>query len=333
VLFCDRTWPESAWGDREQIVLKKGKSPADFALALEDRKPKEHCDFLFSLERVWRCDCYRAGDGVHAAWMERRERYEPKWRAALRCLNLKHVQILRLEESLYRPSSDAHIIANAVFIKDEIVETYGTPPERITVIPNGFDPAPMEPDAQARLRQAGRRLLRLSEDAVTFLFVGSGWERKGLRFAIHAVQSLADMGHPVRLLVAGKDKRKPRTRLSGITEFIGPLSATELTQIYESSDVFILPTIYDPFSNACLEAASHGLPVITTETNGFGELKPEFDGDVVPAPDSPELIEACERWLDPELRLAARPKNRAAAQRYNVARNVEDSIALFETLI
>ena len=333
VLFSDRPWPSSAWGEREQITLKKGKSPGDFALALEDSKPKQRCDFLFSLERVWRCDCYRAGDGVHAAWLERRARYEPKWRSVFRRLNLKHEQILRLEESLYGPKSTAHLIANAAFVKAEITETYGTDPERITIIPNGFDAPALEPEAREVYREKGRRLYGLSPETVAFLFVGSGWERKGLRFAIASVETLANQGKAVRLFVAGKDKSPPRTRVPGVTEFLGPMAATELAQLYETSDVFILPTIYDPFSNACLEAASHGLPVITTSANGISELWPELEGEIVPSPESPALIDACAAWLDPEKRVAARPRNRAAAANHSVARNVEETLACFETLI
>ncbi len=333
VLFSDRRWPATAWGEREQVTLKKAGSPGDFAVALEDAKPKQHCDFLFSLERVWRCDCYRAGDGVHAAWLERRARYEPKWRTMLRRFNLKHEQILRLEEALYGPRSTAHLIANAEFVKAEITATYGTPPERITVIPNGFDAPVLDEAAREIYREKGRRAYELSPETVAFLFVGSGWERKGLRFAIAAVEALAAQGRPVRLFVAGKDKRPPRTRIPGITEFLGPMAATELAQLYELSDVFILPTIYDPFSNACLEAASHGLPVITTATNGIAELSPELEGTIVPVPESPALVEACAGWLDPERRRAARPVNRAVAARHSVARNVEETLACFETLL
>lgn len=91
---------------------------------------------------------YRAGDGVHAAWLERRARYEPKWRTLLRQLNLKHEQILRLEESLYGPKSTSHLIANAAFVKQEITDTYGTDAERIAVIPNGFDAPALEPETR-----------------------------------------------------------------------------------------------------------------------------------------------------------------------------------------
>lgn len=330
VLFSDRAWPESAWGNREQVILDKARSPVAFADALMAASPKPSvCDFLFSLERVHDCDCYRAGDGVHAAWLERRARFESRWRSTFRKRNPKHRQILELENSLFRPESSTHVIANAQFVKEEIVQHYGTPTNRITVIPNGFDPAPISEETDPSLR----RELGLSSDHVSFLFVGSGWERKGLPFAIKAIESLVDRGKPAVLLVAGKDKHSPRVQRPESVRFLGPLPSERLSALYEAADVFLLPTLYDPFSNATLEAASHGLPVITTTANGIADLFPDLQGTLVEDPSTPELTAACEKWLDTDLRSSARKTNREIAAGYSVARNVDATLACFEQLL
>ncbi len=46
----------------------------------------------------------------------------------------------------------------------------------------------------------------------------------------------------------------------------------DIERFYAAADLFVLPTIYDPFSNATLEALASGLPVITTKSNGVSEL-------------------------------------------------------------
>jgi UDP-glucose:(heptosyl)LPS alpha-1,3-glucosyltransferase len=51
---------------------------------------------------------------------------------------------------------------------------------------------------------------------------------------------------------------------------LGPTQRAK--ELYAASDLFALPTIYDPFSNACLEALATGIPVLTTRTNGIAEL-------------------------------------------------------------
>src|SRR5438093_13519022 len=70
VLFASPEWPRAEWPHGKLCVVD-GKSPRAFADALAAMKPRKRCDFLFSLERIWNCDCYRAGDGVHRAVLER----------------------------------------------------------------------------------------------------------------------------------------------------------------------------------------------------------------------------------------------------------------------
>jgi UDP-glucose:(heptosyl)LPS alpha-1,3-glucosyltransferase len=77
-------------------------------------------------------------------------------------------------------------------------------------------------------------------------------------------------------LIVGKGEAAYYERLSnglgvsGNVVFTGPQSGIE--KYYAAADVFVLPTIYDPFSNACLEAMASGLPVITTRNNGAAEV-------------------------------------------------------------
>jgi UDP-glucose:(heptosyl)LPS alpha-1,3-glucosyltransferase len=114
------------------------------------------------------------------------------------------------------------------------------------------------------------------------LFLGTGWERKGLSTAIKAMEMMDD----ALLLVAGRGPAdlysSPKAR------FLGPVS--DLDALFASADLMTLPTWYDPFSNACLEALAAGLPVITTNANGVSEiLTPGIHGEVVPPGERPCL--------------------------------------------
>lgn len=65
--------------------------------------------------------------------------------------------------------------------------------------------------------------------------------------------------------------------------FVGPV--TEPERYYAAAEVFVLPTYFDPFANATLEAMAAGLPVITTRMNGVAEiLTPGTDGFVLEDP-------------------------------------------------
>src|SRR6478672_5111518 len=71
VLYTSSEWPSDEWPFELRRVAR-GDSPAAFASAVEAMNPRGDCDLVFSLERLWSCDCFRAGDGVHAAWLARR---------------------------------------------------------------------------------------------------------------------------------------------------------------------------------------------------------------------------------------------------------------------
>ena len=64
--------------------------------------------------------------------------------------------------------------------------------------------------------------------------------------------------------------------------FIGPVADT--ASWYKMVDLFVLPTLYDPFSNSCLEALACGCPVLTTQSNGVSECLNESNGLAVKNP-------------------------------------------------
>jgi UDP-glucose:(heptosyl)LPS alpha-1,3-glucosyltransferase len=95
-----------------------------------------------------------------------------------------------------------------------------------------------------------------------------------------------------------------------------------------------LPTVYDPFSNACLEALSYGLPVITTATNGFAEIIVSgVHGEIIDrAEDVTTLRQAIEKWIDPTRRESAREQCAEIARVYTMQRNVEQTLNVLERL-
>lgn len=320
LLFTDQPWPADVWDGETHVVPSRPNSPRAFADALVSLKPRESCDLLFSLERVWDCDVFRAGDGVHAAWLRRRASVEPWWKAAFRSWQAKHRSLLALEKRLYSPSGEVRVVANSPLVKQEITGEYATQEDRIAVIPNGYDAPPVE----AGERAAWRQKLGLNPGETAILFVGSGWERKGLQTAITAVETLADRGHGARLFVAGEGKRRHlRIGRPDLATFLGPVP--KLPPLYEAADLFVLPTLYDPFSNATLEAAAHGLPVVTTRANGASHY--EWAGEALEHPgDASALAAALEKWLPEEKRRAGGAENRERARAFSVAENVRRTL-------
>jgi UDP-glucose:(heptosyl)LPS alpha-1,3-glucosyltransferase len=321
VLFTEQ-WPRPAW--LHEHVKLASDSPRRFADAVRDLPARAKCDFLFSLERVWSCDAYRAGDGVHAAWLERRARFEPAWRPWLRRFSGKHGETLALERHLFSERGAGLVIANSRMVKTEIERHFGYPSEKIHVVRNGVPPF----SETADVREKTRRELQLRDDEYAVLFAGSGWERKGLRFAIQAMNAVRAQN--ATLLVAGRGNKRAMPRSTRVRH-LGPVK--EMQRLFAAADAFILPTLYEPFSNACLEALAAGLPVITTAYNGFAEIIEQgVEGEVIAEPDDiPALAAAIDKWSDADRRAAIRSRLIALGKKYNVAENVRQTLAIIES--
>lgn len=315
VLVTTADWPDSRWIN-DQTVRLDGNTPEEFSAAF--RAANTGCDNHLSLERVPGCEVYRAGDGVHASWLKRRAAYEPLWRRATRWVNRKHNELLRLESQVFDPKNTRAIIANSHLVRSEILAHSEFPAERIHVVYNGLS-SPAEPAGRA----ASREKFGLEPNDLCVLFVGSGWERKGLSTAIRAVEKMKN----ATLLVAG---RGPADAFrSARAKFVGPTN--DLAALFGAADLFVLPTYYDPFSNACLEALAAGLPVITTPANGFSEIiAPAIHGAVIGEGDPSALAQELEKWRDPHRREAARPACLARAAEFSIERNARETVRILE---
>jgi UDP-glucose:(heptosyl)LPS alpha-1,3-glucosyltransferase len=320
-LVSTNDWPEIEW-PFGPITRLRVKSPMGFAGELERLRAGFRCDVLFSLERVWSCDVYRAGDGVHRAWLDRRRKFELPLKRFVRGLSPKHRDLLRLEQSLFVNRNTGRVIAASQMVKDEIVNLYGYPADEIDIVRNGVPLEKFRVDPQ--LREKTREDLKLKQDQTALLFAGSGWERKGLLFATEAAALCGD--RRIRLLVAGRGNQ--RLYKSKRVKFLGEVK--DLVRVYAAADIFILPTIYDPFSNACLEALACGLPVITTRSNGFSEIiENGMHGSVVDhAGDLHALGDAIRLWSDPSRRAAARSANIQRAAQFDISKNTEETLKI-----
>src|SRR5438093_3608994 len=326
-LVATDDWPTNEWSFGS-ITRVKANSAIGFADELKTTRPQLGCDVLMSLERVWCCNVYRAGDGVHQAWLNRRRRFEMPLQRFVRGLNRKHRDILQLEESLFAKGGAGRVIANSEMVKDEIVDLYRYPADKIDLVRNGVPLDRFRSDPA--LREKSRVDLKLKPDEVALLFAGSGWERKGLRFAIEAFELCRD--RKLRLLVAGRGDARGYKPKRFFTEepirFLGEVA--DLRPIYAAADIFILPSVYDPFSNPCLGALASGLPARPPTDNGFSEIiENGVYGSIVDlANNVSALRDAIQFWSDESRRKSARSTIIARASQFDISKNVEETLAI-----
>jgi len=242
-----------------------------FQAALVDQR----CDIVYALTRILQADMVRLGDGVHRHWM--RIRYPmavERWLNYL--VNPAHLANLFLETRLYRGGHFRRIVTNSRLCKEQVQCYYGVAPALVEVIYNGVDHRVFSPKAVQPFRTEVRRKFGLSDGEILLLHVSNNWKRKGLEVILQAVASLCAKGHHVHVLVVGRGPEKQfvqKAQALGIGSQLHIAGPTrEVQRYYGAADLFVLPTMYDPFSNVCLEAMACGLPVITTAENGAAEL-------------------------------------------------------------
>lgn len=307
-----------------------------FACAARKIWQREAFDLVQSHERIAGCDIYRAGDGVHRHWLQlRRRTLSAAGRGALQ-LNLYHHYVQWMEKRMFLHPRLKTVICNSQMVKREIQHYFGLPDERFAVIYNGVDTAAFHPALQGEHRQRMREQWQIPATAPLLLYVGSGFERKGVARALQAIAAHPD----VHLLIVGKDKHAARYQRLAATlglgervRFVG--AQQDVKPFYGMADAFILPTLYDPFPNVCVEALACGLPVFTTLQCGAAELiDNRHNGWVADALDVATISLQIGQWLArraqwPQLAAAAR----ASAEPLTLDKMAEQLLRCYQRLL
>jgi UDP-glucose:(heptosyl)LPS alpha-1,3-glucosyltransferase len=273
-----------------------------FARAVCRRLEQESFDLVQSHERISCCDVYRAGDGVHREWLRQRARTQGALGRLATALNPYHYYVKAAEKRLFGSARLKAVICNSKMVKDEIRNYFGVAEEKLRVIYSGVDTRVFHPDLK-RQRAAVRAQYVVPENAALFLFVGSGFARKGVSTLLEAMARLSADAY---LLVVGHDKnlekyqaRAQRLGLGSRVRFAGRQG--DVKPFYGAADGLVLPTLYDPFPNVALEAMASGVPVITSSKCGAAELiRDGENGFVCDALDSIALSERMRQLADRE---------------------------------
>ena len=293
-------------------------------------------DLVQSHERIACCDVYRAGDGVHAQWLENRARQAKPWVRRWAALNPYHRYVLAAERRMFASPRLRAVICNSRMVRDEIRRWFALEDERLHVVYNGVDLENFHPGLRALHSAELRARLGVPDAAPVVLFVGSGFERKGVGALLRA---LAGMGRrDVHLAIVGKDRAQFRfealARSLGIAAQVHWAGAqNEVRPWYGMADLFVLPTLYDPFPNAALEAMACGVGVITTRQCGAAEaIEDGANGYVCRDPaDAQELASRMSAALERGRELGVRA--RAVAECFGVAAMAERLLSLYRSLL
>jgi len=295
------------------------------------RKLRKDFDIIQTHDKTLYQDIYRAGDGCHIEWLRQRWKRTGFTGRLSVVLNPYHWLILALERYIFRQHRFRKVIAISEMVKRNIMDNYGVSSGDIEVIYNGADIERFHPGNREKFRQEIRSQYGLSDEDFVVLFVGSGFERKGVRYLIEAVERVK---RPVKLMVVGKGTAGKLKRVSPGIIFCGP--QREIHKYYAAADIFVFPTMYEPFGNVHLEALASGLPVITTKNSGAAEIIEDGrQGFVVNAPEDVDEIAARIELLynDRDRLRSMSVEARTLAERFTFDAHLEKMMRLYDELV
>jgi UDP-glucose:(heptosyl)LPS alpha-1,3-glucosyltransferase len=316
-----------------------GRSARDRSFAACARMAmSEGCyDITQSHERIPGCMIFRAGDGVHAAWLDHRARGQSATARMIARFSPFHRNILKQEAAMLASAALKAVICNSVMVRNEMQRYYDVPESKLVLIENGVDLESFHPRLSGKWREKQRLVLGIDADTPVFLFVGSGFERKGMPQLLSALAGMKMQ--QAHLVVVGQDRQLSayqrqvkKLGLGSRVHFLGPQQ--DVRPYYGMADAFVLPTRYDPMPNAALEAMASGLPIITSLSCGIAaRVSAGENGFVCDALDIGQLARHLDQLAAPGKAETMRASARAAVLDLDLETMAARLIGLYRRLL
>jgi glycosyltransferase involved in cell wall biosynthesis len=263
-------------------------------------------------------------------------------------------RVLKTFDSWIRRSRLKNAARRFMFRRADAIETPGNDGKEFAVS-SGADPRKVHfathtvnfdflsaRSAQARLdRQALRRRLALS--GITFIYVGRLWRGKGVDYLLDAFEYVSKQSlEEVSLLLIGDGVEQGRLRrrcndrsLRNVT-FTGFKQKADLPSYYAVSDVFVFPTLGDPYGLVVDEAMACSLPIIST--SAAGEIRERVEegvnGYIVPPKDGGGLANRMLTLVrDPLLREEMGRRSQAKVKEHTAENWAKDFERIVESLL
>ncbi len=161
------------------------------------------------------------------------------------------------------------VITVSNLTRKTVIEKYGIPAEKVVTVYNAVEPLP----------ERERKLLRKIPGEKIVTFMGRITVQKGPEYFVEAANMLLKRLPFVRFVMAGKGDmmnaivdHAARLGISDRFHFTGFLENDEVYQLLDVTDLFVMPSVSEPFGIAPLEAMQAGVPVIISKQSGVAEI-------------------------------------------------------------
>ena len=187
----------------------------------------------------------------------------------------------------------AHICTRSMIVKQSLINDYGILSERITVVGGGVS-LPVLSELLHPVKVANFNLL----------FIGTDFYRKGGDLVLRAFSIVHKIHPEARLVLVTQDTIPSDMPLEGVTVLSPSWNRDLIKGLYQSADVFILPSRHETWGDVLLEAMSYGLPCIGVRGQAMEEIIIQDETGLLVSPENIEMLaESIKRFCEqPELR-------------------------------
>lgn len=293
-------------------------------------------DIVHGLSRTPEVDTFRVTDPLQAHWIN--VFYQNQLVRSLQNWNPRHRTILDIERSVFQSARTRRYITQSKLDSRLLVEYYQVPEDKIVRVYNGVDTEVFHPRMQAE-RATVRAELGIEKDQPLLVFASMDFRRKGLGPLLMALSLIRT--RDVKLLILGAGDQRTYRRLArelGVERMVVFAGRQRsMARYYGAGDLFVLPTIYEPFPNVNLESMGCGMPVLTSATAGGADIIEEGkNGYLVQNPLIARDLADC---IDRHFSLSSAEKLLLSeacvrtAQGMTMERNASQMVAVFEDVL
>ncbi|HJN02734.1 MAG TPA: glycosyltransferase family 4 protein [Nitrospinota bacterium] len=267
-------------------------------------REENNFDIIIAFDRTLVMDIYRAGNACHKEWINFRKQHESILSLISIAINPLHIVINAIEKFIFSQiqKTTGKIIVLSEISALQIRQHYSVEENRFIVVPPAVDLTRFDKSKLPVYRKEQRNKLGIEKNTLLLLHVGSGFKIKGLNSTIASLSILINKGLRAELLIAGKNgsavkkylKLCQKMGLENNVHFLGGVK--DIERFYAVADIFVMPSLFETFGIATIEALSFGLPVIIGRGAGVSSIvEQEKIGKVLNVPADPvELADLIE---------------------------------------
>lgn len=306
--------------------------PISFAYFAQKRIKTGGYDIIHSHDLIFHVDLLTLHGIPHSTWIKEVRCKQP---------GLFDRSLVWLERKGLTSNHTPLVMAVSTLVKEELLKLYQIPESKILVIHPGVSVDRFSAFDPERSRRQIRQRYGFSSKDVVVLFVGMNFEIKRLDLVIRGIAELVkkdSKSSRVKLLIAGKGNTNKYLTLArdlGIANRVAFVGVThEVEKYYMASDIFVMPSRFDTFGLAVLEAMMAELPVIITQRVGARDLVDSgVQGFVLTDDPSPsDIAEKLAVLMEKEKRLKMGKNAHEIALQYTWDRTADQVRELYQLL-